>query len=168
MRSCDDWLWPCLPRYRLAKRSSRQPWSTRRTCAWWAIPTPAGTAVATSSAPPRWRCGTSSSNRRGARALERGGGGRRVAFTEGLAIIEPPAPEILAVEEAIQQLETEKPHLAEIARLRYFVGLSFDETAAVLGISASTLTREWRFARAWLVRRLRDGELPGGSGPAHA
>jgi len=101
-------------------------------------------------------------------ALKRGGGGRRVAFTEGLAIIEPPAPEILAVDEAIQQLETEKPHLAEIARLRYFVGLSADETAAVLGISASTLTREWRFARAWLVRRLGDGELPGGSGPAHA
>ena len=50
--------------------------------------------------------------------------------------------------------KAEKPHLAEIAMLRYFAGLSADETAAVLGISASTLAREWRFARAWLVRRL--------------
>jgi RNA polymerase sigma factor (TIGR02999 family) len=59
-----------------------------------------------------------------------------------------------AADEAIQQLQADKPHLAQIAMLRYFAGLSADETAAVLGVSASTLTREWRFARAWLVRRL--------------
>jgi DNA-directed RNA polymerase specialized sigma24 family protein len=40
--------------------------------------------------------------------------------------------------------------------LRYYAGLSADETAAVLGMSASTLARQWRFARAWLVRRLGD------------
>ena len=97
-----------------------------------------------------------------------GGGGRRVELTEGLAIIEPPADNLLAVDEAIQQLQVEKPHLAEIAMLRYFAGLSADETAAVLGISASTLAREWRFARAWLVRRLGHGEVPGGAGPADA
>jgi RNA polymerase sigma factor (TIGR02999 family) len=83
-----------------------------------------------------------------------GGGAQRVELTEGLAIIEPPADDVQAVDEAIQQLQAEKPHLAEIAMLRYFAGLSADETAAVLGISSSTLAREWRFARAWLVRRL--------------
>ncbi len=72
------------------------------------------------------------------------------------------------MDEAIQQLQAEKPHLAEIAMLRYFAGLSADETAAVLGISASTLAREWRFARAWLVRRLGQGEVSGGAGPADA
>src|SRR5262249_27146114 len=83
-----------------------------------------------------------------------GGPGRRVELAEGLAYVEPPADDLLAVDEAIQQLQQEKPRLAEIALLRYFAGLSADETAAVLGISASTLAREWRFARAWLVRRL--------------
>jgi DNA-directed RNA polymerase specialized sigma24 family protein len=43
--------------------------------------------------------------------------------------------------------------------LRYYAGLSAEETASVLGISASTLAREWRFARAWLVRHL--GDAPG-------
>ena len=95
-------------------------------------------------------------------AHKHGGGARRVELTEGLAVIEPPADDLLAVDEAIQQLQQEKPHLAEIAMLRYFAGLSVDETAAVLGISASTLAREWRFARAWLVRRL--GEAPGRAG----
>jgi RNA polymerase sigma factor (TIGR02999 family) len=98
--------------------------------------------------------------RKGAR--KHGGGGQRVDLTEGLAIIEPPADDLLAVDEAIQTLQAEKPHLAEIAMLRYFAGLSTDETAAVLGISASTLAREWRFARAWLARRLADA--PDGAG----
>ena len=95
-------------------------------------------------------------------AHKHGGGARRVELTEGLAVIEPPADDLLAVDEAIQQLQAEKPHLAEIAMLRYFAGLSADETAAVLGVSPSTLAREWRFARAWLVRHLTDA--PGGGG----
>jgi RNA polymerase sigma factor (TIGR02999 family) len=89
-------------------------------------------------------------------AHKRGGGARRVDLAEGLAVIEPPADDLLAVDEAIQKLQQEKPHLAEIAMLRYYAGLSADETAAILGMSASTLAREWRFARAWLVRRLGD------------
>jgi RNA polymerase sigma factor (TIGR02999 family) len=94
---------------------------------------------------------------------KRGGGARRVELAEGLAVIEPPADDILAVDEAIQKLQAEKPHLAEIAMLRYFAGLSADETAVVLGMSASTLAREWRFARAWLVRQLGDAPVgPGG------
>jgi RNA polymerase sigma factor (TIGR02999 family) len=87
-------------------------------------------------------------------AHKRGGGARRVELTEGLAIIEPPAEDLLAVDEAIQKLQAEKPHLAEIAMLRYFAGLSADETAAALGVSASTIAREWRFARAWLARAM--------------
>jgi RNA polymerase sigma factor (TIGR02999 family) len=97
-------------------------------------------------------------------AHKHGGGARRVELAEGMAIIEPPADDLLAVDEAIQQLQAEKPHLAEIAMLRYYAGLSADETAAVLGMSASTLAREWRFARAWLVRRLGEGGAPGGAG----
>jgi RNA polymerase sigma factor (TIGR02999 family) len=91
-------------------------------------------------------------------AQKHGGAGRRVELSEGLAIIQPPVDDILAVDEAIKELHSEKPHLAEIAMLRYFVGLSTDETAAVLGISASTL------ARAWLARRLCDAPLRAGGG----
>ena len=92
-----------------------------------------------------------------------GGDARRVELTEGLAIIEPPADDLLAVDEAIQELWVEKPHLAEIAMLRYFAGQSVDQTAAVLGISASTVAREWRFARAWQARRLGDAPLREGN-----
>jgi RNA polymerase sigma factor (TIGR02999 family) len=98
--------------------------------------------------------------RKGAR--KHGGGARRVELNEGLAVIEPPADDLLAVDDAIQALQAEKPHLAEIASLRYFAGLSADETAAILGISASTLAREWRFARAWLSRRLGDAPMRAG------
>lgn len=89
-------------------------------------------------------------------AAKHGGGARCVELTEGLALIEPPADDILAVHEAVEKLQAEKPDLAEIVMLRYFAGLTVDETAAVLGVSASTLAREWRFARAWLVRQLGD------------
>jgi RNA polymerase sigma factor (TIGR02999 family) len=85
---------------------------------------------------------------------KRGGGARRVELAEGLALIEPPADDLLALDEALGQLQAEKPHLAEVVLLRYFTGLSVEETAGVLGRSVSTVVREWRFARAWLAGRL--------------
>jgi RNA polymerase sigma factor (TIGR02999 family) len=91
-----------------------------------------------------------------------GGHGQRVELTEGLAMIEPPADDLLALDEAIQRLQAEKPHLAEVVLLRYYTGLSVGETADVTGRSVSTVTREWRFARAWLAGRLGEGAPPGG------
>jgi RNA polymerase sigma factor (TIGR02999 family) len=90
------------------------------------------------------------------------GGARRVELSEGLALIEPPADDLLALDEAIGQLQAEKPHLAEVVLLRYYTGLSVEETADVVGRSVSTVTREWRFARAWLAGRLGGGTAPGG------
>jgi RNA polymerase sigma factor (TIGR02999 family) len=84
-------------------------------------------------------------------SLKRGGGARRVELSEGLAVIEPPADDLLALDEAIGRLQEERPHLAEVVQLRYYAGLSVEETAAVVGRSVSTITREWRFARAWLA-----------------
>jgi RNA polymerase sigma factor (TIGR02999 family) len=83
-----------------------------------------------------------------------GGQGHRVELAEGVAWIEPPADDLLALDEAIQQLHAEDVHLAEIVQLRYYAGLSVEETAAVVGASESTVKRDWRFARAWLARRL--------------
>jgi RNA polymerase sigma factor (TIGR02999 family) len=87
-------------------------------------------------------------------ASKRGGAGHRVELAEGLAFIEPPADDLLALDEAIAALQAEEPLLAELVMLRYFSGLSVEETAAVLGQSASTVKRDWRRARAWLTRRL--------------
>jgi RNA polymerase sigma factor (TIGR02999 family) len=92
------------------------------------------------------------------RSLKHGGGARRVELSDGLALIEPPADDLLALDEAMGQLQAERPHLAEVVLLRYYTGLSVEETADVVGRSVSTVTREWRFARAWLAGRveLRD------------
>jgi RNA polymerase sigma factor (TIGR02999 family) len=92
--------------------------------------------------------------------LKRGGGGHRVELTEGLVWIEPPADDILALDEAIQQLQREDAHLAEIVMLRYYSGLTVEETACVLGVSVSTLTRDWRYARAWLAGSLGQASTP--------
>jgi RNA polymerase sigma factor (TIGR02999 family) len=83
-----------------------------------------------------------------------GGHGQRVELAEGMAFIEPPADDLLALDEAIQKLHAEKPHLAELVMLRYYTGLSVEETAAVLGESVRTIYRDWRFARTWLAREV--------------
>jgi RNA polymerase sigma factor (TIGR02999 family) len=90
-------------------------------------------------------------------SLKHGGQAQRVELAEGLAWIEPPTGDLLALEEAIQRLQAEDAHLAEIVQLRYYTGLSFEETASVIGVSVSTVKRDWRYARAWLALRLGDG-----------
>lgn len=87
-------------------------------------------------------------------SLKHGGAAGRVELGDGLAIIEPPADDLLALDEAMQKLQAAKPHLAEIVMLRYFTGLTFEETAGVVNKSVSTVKRDWRFARAWLAREL--------------
>jgi DNA-directed RNA polymerase specialized sigma24 family protein len=85
-------------------------------------------------------------------------------MTEGLAWIEPPADDLLDLDEAIGRLQAEDPRLAEIVRLRYFTGLSVDETAGVVGASVRTVKRDWRYARAWLARQLGKSPAAGGTG----
>lgn len=87
-------------------------------------------------------------------------GRERVELGEGIAWIEPPADDLLALDEAITQLQAEEPRLAEIVMLRYYTGLTVEETAGVIGESDRTVYRDWRRARAWLARRLADGSLP--------
>src|SRR5262245_35078060 len=89
---------------------------------------------------------------------KRGGKGRRVALAEGLAYVEPPADDLLALDEAIAKLQAHKPHLAEIVLLRYYAGLSVEETAAVLGASVRTVHRDWRHARTWLALQMGEGD----------
>jgi RNA polymerase sigma factor (TIGR02999 family) len=63
--------------------------------------------------------------------------------------------DVLAVDEALAQLALEHPAKAELVKLRYFAGLTLSEAASALGVSAATADRYWKYARAWLARRLR-------------
>ena len=84
----------------------------------------------------------------------RGGGRRRRDLDEACAIVEPPGADVLAVHEALEELEQRDPVKARIVLLRYFSGLTTAETADVLGMAERTLDRQWRFTRAWLLKRL--------------
>ncbi len=88
--------------------------------------------------------------------VRRGGGHQRVELDENAAVLEPPPEDTLALHEALEELEKEDPLKAQIVNLRYFAGMTVEEAAQVLGISESTLHREWRFITAWLRRRLAD------------
>ena len=84
----------------------------------------------------------------------RGGGRRRQELDEACAVVEPPGEDVLAVHEALDELEKEDPLKAQIVLLRYFSGLTTAETAEVLGLAERTLDRQWRYIRAWLLDRL--------------
>lgn len=64
----------------------------------------------------------------------------------------------VALDDALEALRKEDPDLAEIVQLRYFAGLTIEQTGEVLGISGRTVDRHWRVARAFLARHLREGE----------
>ena len=85
---------------------------------------------------------------------KRGGGRRRQELDEACAVLESPSDDVLAVHEALQELEARDPLKAQIVMLRYFTGLTMNETAAVLGLPERTLDRHWRYIRAWLKKRL--------------
>jgi RNA polymerase sigma factor (TIGR02999 family) len=89
---------------------------------------------------------------------KQGGDRRREELDEACAVIEPPSDNVLAVHEALAELEQTDPLKARIVLLRYFAGMSLDETAEVLGIPERTLDRHWRFLKAWLLRRLDQPE----------
>jgi DNA-directed RNA polymerase specialized sigma24 family protein len=65
---------------------------------------------------------------------------------------------LIAVDEALRKLEQRDPCKAEVVLLRFFAGLSVEETAAALGISPRMVDKEWAFARAWLARELSKGD----------
>jgi RNA polymerase sigma-70 factor (ECF subfamily) len=65
-----------------------------------------------------------------------------------------PGADLLAVDSALEMLALEDPRKAQVVELRFFGGLSIEETAEALGISARTVHSDWAFARAWLYRTL--------------
>jgi RNA polymerase sigma factor (TIGR02999 family) len=87
----------------------------------------------------------------------------QVALDDGIAAAEPRSCDLLALDQALDELTTFDQRLARIVELRYFAGLTEHEVAEMLSISRATVTREWQTARAWLYRRMAAGH---GAGPS--
>jgi RNA polymerase sigma factor (TIGR02999 family) len=94
------------------------------------------------------------------RYVKHGGEAQRIPFdlaiTEAVQMSQPRAAELLALDEALDELAKLDPRKSRVVELRYFGGLSLKETAEVLEISEMTVRRDWRAAKAWLFRRMKD------------
>ena len=86
----------------------------------------------------------------------------KVMLDERIGATQPRSCELLALDQALDELTTLDPRGSQIVELRYFGGLSEQEVAEVLSISRSTVTREWQAARTWLYRRMTARPAHGG------
>jgi RNA polymerase sigma factor (TIGR02999 family) len=94
---------------------------------------------------------------RGQRRAKRPDAALRVTLDERLVRTKPPDCDLLLLDQALTELTVLDPRQATIVELRYFGGLAEHEVAQVMGLSRSTVTREWQVARAWLYRRMTTG-----------
>ena len=89
-------------------------------------------------------------------AEKRGAGLERITLSD-LDVSAPEADlDVLAVNDALDQLSQEDPRLSEVVNLRFFAGMSIEDTARALDLSPATVKRDWVFARAWLVERIEN------------
>ena len=95
------------------------------------------------------------------RAEKRGGAMDRVEFDEALLPAAGRNVDLLALDDALQELARLHPQQSQIVELRFFGGMTIEEVAEVLDVSARTVKREWRMARAWLRRAMLAGESDG-------
>jgi len=92
------------------------------------------------------------------RYLKHGGQFQQVSMAEALLMSEDRAAELVALDEALDELKNFDPRKSKVVELRYFGGLSLEETAQALEISLMTVRRDWRAAKAWLFRRMNHGD----------
>ena len=92
--------------------------------------------------------------------LKRGGNLQRVDLDSIELAFETASEDLLALDEAIEQLAAENQECAEVVKLRFFTGMSVEEAATALGISNRTAKRHSAYARAWLFEALRSGDTP--------
>ena len=86
---------------------------------------------------------------------KRGGQFHRVDLDQVELAVDAPHEDLAAIDEAIERLAAENPECAKVVKMRFFAGLSIEEAAATLDISASTAKRHWAYARAWIFDVLR-------------
>jgi RNA polymerase sigma factor (TIGR02999 family) len=88
------------------------------------------------------------------RALKRGGPERGVPSVDWQGAVPARDDDLLALDQALDRLAKVDPRMGRVVELRYFAGLSVDETSEVLGVSPKTVQRDWQVARNWLLREL--------------
>jgi RNA polymerase sigma factor (TIGR02999 family) len=86
---------------------------------------------------------------------KRQGNRKKIDLEETMIVQEPEADELLALDEALTRLEQQDRQMSDVLKLRFFVGLTVDETAEALGLSPRTVNRHWTAVRAWLTRELK-------------
>jgi RNA polymerase sigma factor (TIGR02999 family) len=91
--------------------------------------------------------------------LKHGGNLERVDIENVVLAAPLPDDELLALDEALTRLAESEPRAAELVKLCYFVGLTQEQAAKELGVSVSTVERRWAYARAWLFREIRKGQV---------
>jgi RNA polymerase sigma factor (TIGR02999 family) len=87
-------------------------------------------------------------------SAKRGSGRVEVSFDEAGPLVAQESAEVIALHQALDALQGLDPRKSRVVELRYFGGLSIEETAEVLGISTITVNRDWRLARTWLIREM--------------
>jgi RNA polymerase sigma factor (TIGR02999 family) len=85
---------------------------------------------------------------------KRDAGGPKVSLDEAFEVADAPTPDVAAVDDALNALEAVDPRKCQVVELRFFGGLSVEETAEALHMSVGTIKRDWRLAKAWLAREL--------------
>ena len=93
---------------------------------------------------------------RARRAERRGGDAQQIALDELVDIPQAPTPDLLALDEALHRLARVDERKGKVVELRYFGGLTVEETAEVLGVTPVTIKRHWRMAKAWLHGRMQN------------
>jgi RNA polymerase sigma factor (TIGR02999 family) len=88
------------------------------------------------------------------RTAKHGGQHRREDLDDCEILAPAPSEDLLALDEALNKLAAEDPAKAELVKLRYFAGLTIEDSARALGISSATAKRHWAYARAWLFRQI--------------
>jgi len=91
---------------------------------------------------------------RARRTAKRGGHAARVTFDEGLVVTAEPSQNLLALDDALEALAKFDERKSRVIEMRFFGGLSVEETATVLNVSVDTVMRDWRLAKAWLEREM--------------
>jgi RNA polymerase sigma factor (TIGR02999 family) len=91
-------------------------------------------------------------------AAKRGAGAPRLTLDPDIALPQERDVDLIALDDALNQLAALDPQQSRLVELRFFGGLSIEETSVVLGVSPATVKREWATARAWLQREMRDKE----------
>jgi RNA polymerase sigma factor (TIGR02999 family) len=91
---------------------------------------------------------------------KRGGGARRITLIESRAAAKQPEYDLIALDDALRALEAKDARKCQVVEMRFFGGLTVEETAEALGVSGDTVLRDWQFSKDWLACQIRRGLTP--------